>query len=171
MVGVTGLEPAASKSQTSRATNCATPRFYIEFLRFCVEVGQTVVKSDFYAFLRFCKVPKTRINKGFFALLVFRSGGVCSRSQTLKCRFFPYFTRLFGAFVSETRAFSCHKVHNSHVVQTCKWSRLWSDLKSHITLPTSQEPQGPPRWIFYCNHYSIKQRNIQVLHRSKSDTL
>ena len=26
LVGVTGLEPAASKSQTSRATNCATPR-------------------------------------------------------------------------------------------------------------------------------------------------
>ena len=26
MVGVTGFEPAASKSQTSRATNCATPR-------------------------------------------------------------------------------------------------------------------------------------------------
>ena len=27
MVGVTGFEPAASTSQTSRATNCATPRF------------------------------------------------------------------------------------------------------------------------------------------------
>ena len=27
VVGVTGFEPAASKSQTSRATNCATPRF------------------------------------------------------------------------------------------------------------------------------------------------
>ena len=26
LVGVTGFEPAASKSQTSRATNCATPR-------------------------------------------------------------------------------------------------------------------------------------------------
>ena|GEM_PF-5752146 len=25
-----------------------------------------MVKSDFYAFLRFCKVPKTRINKGDF---------------------------------------------------------------------------------------------------------
>ena len=27
LVGVTGFEPAASKSQTSRATNCATPRY------------------------------------------------------------------------------------------------------------------------------------------------
>ncbi len=27
MVGVTGLEPAASCSQSRRATNCATPRF------------------------------------------------------------------------------------------------------------------------------------------------
>ncbi len=36
LVGVTGFEPAASTSQTSRATNCATPRKVknIEFLRF-----------------------------------------------------------------------------------------------------------------------------------------
>ena len=31
MVGVTGFEPAASTSQTSRATNCATPRKFITF--------------------------------------------------------------------------------------------------------------------------------------------
>ena len=103
MVGVTGLEPAASKSQTSRATNCATPRFCIEFLSFCVEVGQTVVKSDFYAFLRFCKVPKTRINKGFFALLIFRSGGVCSRSQTSRATncATPRFLLNFSSFCVE----------------------------------------------------------------------
>ena len=36
LVGVTGFEPAASTSQTSRATSCATPRSVknIEFLRF-----------------------------------------------------------------------------------------------------------------------------------------
>ncbi len=32
LVGVTGFEPAASKSQTSRATNCATPRWDKKFL-------------------------------------------------------------------------------------------------------------------------------------------
>lgn len=31
VVGVTGFEPAASTSQTSRATNCATPRYYFTF--------------------------------------------------------------------------------------------------------------------------------------------
>ena len=31
LVGVTGFEPAASTSQMSRAPNCATPRFCIEF--------------------------------------------------------------------------------------------------------------------------------------------
>ncbi|MBO5214470.1 MAG: hypothetical protein J6B86_06845, partial [Clostridia bacterium] len=71
-----------SRSQTSRATNCATPRFCIEFLGFCVEMGQTVVKSDFYAFLRFCKVPKMPILQGFFALLLFRSGVGYARSQS-----------------------------------------------------------------------------------------
>ena len=84
MVGVTGLEPAAWWSQTTRSTSWATPRFCIEFLSFCVEVGQTVVKPDFYAFLWFCKVPKTRINKGFFALLIFWCGEVCSRSQSTR---------------------------------------------------------------------------------------
>ncbi len=29
LVGVTGFEPAASTSQTSRATNCATPRYFL----------------------------------------------------------------------------------------------------------------------------------------------
>ena len=58
----------------SRAPNCATPRFYIEFLRFCVEVGQTVVKPEFYAILRFCEVPKMPVLQGFFALLIFEDG-------------------------------------------------------------------------------------------------
>ena len=31
LVGVTGLEPAASWSQTTRATNCATPRYLFDF--------------------------------------------------------------------------------------------------------------------------------------------
>ena len=35
LVGVTGFEPAASTSQMSRATNCATPR---NILFFCVKV-------------------------------------------------------------------------------------------------------------------------------------
>ena len=72
-----------------------------------------------------------------------------SCSQTARHRFFASFYVLFGAFSSENRAFSCRKVHNSHVVQTCKWSRLWSDLKSHITRPTSHEPQAPTRGGFF----------------------
>ena len=71
-----------------------------------------------------------------------------SCSQTQKHRFFASFCVLFRAFSSETRAFSCHKVHNSHVVQTCKWSRLWSDLKLHITRPTSHKPRAPPEVDF-----------------------
>jgi len=47
-------------------------------------VGQTVVKSDFYAFLCFCKVPKMPVLQGFFALLIFRSGVGYARSQTTR---------------------------------------------------------------------------------------
>ena len=49
-----------------------------------------------------------------------------STSQTLKCRFFPYFTRLFGAFVSKINAFECSYKHCFHVVQSRRWSKLWS---------------------------------------------
>ena len=49
-----------------------------------------------------------------------------STSQTQKCRFFPYFTRLFGAFVSENDAFGCSYKHCFHVVGLCRWSKLWS---------------------------------------------
>ena len=38
LVGVTGFEPAASTSQTSRATNCATPR--------CIRLYQTYPKKS-----------------------------------------------------------------------------------------------------------------------------
>ena len=50
-----------------------------------------------------------------------------SSSQTLKYRFFPYFTRLFGAFVSENGAFRCSSSHCFHVVRSRRWSKMWSN--------------------------------------------
>ena len=44
------------------------PDKYMRFYSFCVEVVQTVVKRKFHAVLRFYKVPKVRINKGFSGL-------------------------------------------------------------------------------------------------------
>jgi hypothetical protein len=58
-----------------------------------------------------------------------------STSQTQKHRFFASFYVLFRAFSSETRAFMSCKVHNSHVVQTCKWSRLWSAPQNRRSIP------------------------------------
>ena len=49
-----------------------------------------------------------------------------STSQTLTSRFFPYFTRLFGAFESKNDAFGCSCKHCFHVVRSCRWSKLWS---------------------------------------------
>ena len=85
-----------------------------------------------------------------------------SSSQTQKHRFFASFCVLFRAFSSENRAFSCGNVHKFHTVRICRWSRLCSDLKSHIILPTSNEPQAPTEVDFYCHHYSIKERIFQV---------
>ncbi len=44
-------------------------------------MGQTVVKLKIHAILSSIKTPKVRINKGFFALLLFRKRKACSRSQ------------------------------------------------------------------------------------------
>ena len=52
-------------SQTTRAPSCATPGYLFNFSRFCVEVGQTVVKLKIHAFLSFYKTPKVRIRKAF----------------------------------------------------------------------------------------------------------
>ena len=47
-------------------------------------------------------------------------------SQTNLHRFFPWFTRLFGAFVSKNDAFGCSYKHCFHVVRSRRWSKLWS---------------------------------------------
>ena len=66
------------------------------------------------------------VHKAQFLVGVTGFEPAASTSQTARHRFFASFYVLFRAFSSETRAFSCRKVHISHVVQTCKWSRLWS---------------------------------------------
>ena len=90
------------------------------------------------------------IAEGYPLILVEVTGlePAASCSQTQKHRFFASFYVLFRAFSSETRAFMCCKVHISHIVQTCKWSRLWSDLKSYTSNATSHEPQAPARGGF-----------------------
>ena len=85
-----------------------------------------------------------------------------SCSQTLKCRFFPYFTRLFGAFVSEINAFGCSCQHCFHVVRSRRWSTLWSESKLHIFTHLSRAASSAPRWIFCYHHYTIKSRTFQV---------
>ena len=49
-----------------------------------------------------------------------------SCSQRNLSRFFPWFTRLFGAFVSEIDAFGCSPSHCFHVVRIRRWSKVWS---------------------------------------------
>ena len=75
LVGVTGFEPAASTSQTSRATNCATPRCVI-FIRFLVIFRKwSNLWSDHFFVLvlekRMCE--KVSIYKGFRAFEKSRS--------------------------------------------------------------------------------------------------
>ena len=67
MVGVTGFEPAASTSQTSRATNCATPRKVknIEFLMVFRKWSNLWSKHFVGVFLKRQIAEKVSVFKGF----------------------------------------------------------------------------------------------------------
>ena len=71
-----------------------------------------------------------------------------SCSQTLKCRFFAYSTRLFGAFVSENDAFVCSCKHCFHVVRSRRWSKVWSTLQSRISIPPLTSRKLQPEVAF-----------------------
>ena len=75
MVGVTGFEPAASTSQTSRATNCATPRS-VKNIRFLVNFrkwSNLWSKHFVGVFLKRQTAEKVNVYKGFRAFEKSRS--------------------------------------------------------------------------------------------------
>ncbi len=75
LVGVTGFEPAASTSQTSRATNCATPRSVknIEFLRFFRKWSNLWSNHFYREFCERVECRKSQCLQGFSAF--FASSG------------------------------------------------------------------------------------------------
>ena len=75
MVGVTGFEPAASTSQTSRATNCATPRsvILIRFLVIFRKWSNLWSKHFVGVFLKRVTAEKVNVYKGFRAFEKSRS--------------------------------------------------------------------------------------------------
>ncbi len=184
MVGVAGFEPTASSASPPV---CGARNLYVAVSNFkfrplhLLALPASVTdggraqspKQAALVLLARCQYKKSAQIFYNSVLMVGVAGfePTASCSQTQKHRFFASFFVLFRAFSSENRAFLCCKVHNSHVVRCCKWSRLWSAPKSRISIPPHTSRKLNPRWIFCCNHYSIKQRNIQVLHGSKSDTL
>ena len=88
MVGVTGFEPAASTSQTSRATNCATPRCVI-FIRFLVifrKWSNLWSKHFVGVFLKRVTPEKVNVYKAFQAFEKTRSE---SRLHAPKARALP----------------------------------------------------------------------------------
>ena len=71
LVGVTGFEPAASTSQTSRATNCATPRcvIFIRFLVYSCKWSNLWSKHFVGVFLKRQTPEKVSVYKGVFSMI------------------------------------------------------------------------------------------------------
>ena len=84
LVGVTGFEPAASTSQMSRATNCATPR-YIKLYQIKLEKSSSTVVVKYRV-----KPQKTRFEsaKNPVFMRVFKSRGL-NRSLSPKAGALP----------------------------------------------------------------------------------
>ena len=80
LVGVTGFEPAASTSQTSRATNCATPRSVknIEFLSFFRKWSNMWSNHFYKGFCKRAKCRKSQCLQGLsaFSASEYLGGGV-----------------------------------------------------------------------------------------------
>ena len=89
-------------------------------------------------------------------------------SQRTIFQFFPWFIRLFGAFSSENNAFLCRRIRIFRVVRNCKWSNVWSDMKSYNVRFTSEEQNAPAEVNFYCNYYTIQEEMFQEVSRIKN---
>ena len=145
MVGVTGFEPAASTSQTSRATNCATPRCVI-FIRFLVIFRKwSNLWSDHFFVLvlekRMCE--KVSIYKGFRAFEKSRSQ---NRLHAPKARALPDCAtpRNNLYIIADTSLFvkpSCEKVPPAgkfpRVVVVIRELAVW------LTRPSARWPDRP----------------------------
>ena len=94
MVGVTGFEPAASTSQTSRASSCATPRKVknIEFLRFFRKWSNLWSNRFLVRFFENNECRKSQCFQGLSAFLRFPEseiGGKLPKQARYQLRYIP----------------------------------------------------------------------------------
>ena len=94
MVGVTGFEPAASTSQTSRATNCATPRSVknIEFLIVFCKWSNLWSSLFLRGFFFFCNVRKSQCLQwisAFYASEYLGGGVLLPKQARYQLRYIP----------------------------------------------------------------------------------
>ena len=75
-------ERSVLRSQSTRATNCATPRFYEFFCRQIRDCGNLCGHSPFLPFFKRCVQPKSRRVSGFFGRMPECHERTVSRSQT-----------------------------------------------------------------------------------------
>ena len=84
MVGVAGFEPTASKSQTSRATSCATPRL-VKIFSFSVKsVSGQICGQKFFAETHGGGKARKREKSGDFASFRRLACEAVTRSQTTR---------------------------------------------------------------------------------------
>ena len=111
LVGVTGFEPAASTSQMSRATNCATPRFIKLYQRRLEKSSSTVVVK----YRVKPQKPRFETAKNPVFMRVFKSRGL-SRSLSPKPPALP--------------AAPHPDIYSIFLLFAWKWDKLWSNSKS-----------------------------------------
>ena len=79
-----------------------------------------------------------------------------SCSQTTLHRFFDYFCVPFNAFEFKNDAFECSQSHCFQVVQSCRWSKLWSTTNCPQIIVAEK----------LCSHSFKKSYNTILYHKS-----
>ena len=123
LVGVTGFEPAASTSQTSRATNCATPRS-VKNIRF---LGQFRKWSNLWSkhfvgvFLKRQTPEKVSVYKGVFSMIARLFVALLfARSAFLPAGASP------PPACSQTKRLTIRQHPEKYSIFSQLWSNLWS---------------------------------------------
>ena len=146
MVGVTGFEPAASTSQTSRATNCATPRYAIKL--WSCKWSNLWSNTFLTAFFHFPNRPKYARLKGFrrFSLSCGANTVYAPKPRVLSAELHPdiQFLPLYHGERENQRFF-------------CLWSFMWSKPLLRRFLQSGKIQQTPVSQGFAAFHLALSR--------------
>ena len=139
LVRVTGIEPAAWWSQTTRAPSCATPGYLFDFFDFAWKWDKLWSNANSAHFCVFIKCRKSAPLKAFRDFLIFTAITARHAPKEIRSTCFRLFPGISAPFRSETDAFRHSCLHCFRVLRSCLWDKLWSSKTPRMQLHAASE--------------------------------